>query len=125
MGVTFPLVIRWQQARAQEASGVAWLYSVNTLGGAAGAWLSAFVLMPTLGATGTLFVAAATNLLSASLAFRLAASACAQHSLEISVDAPKDSCTPRVLSAGAVTGLLFLSGLTALALEVLWVRALV
>ncbi len=48
------------------------LYSLNTLGGAAGAWLATFALVPRLGLAGTVRLAGGTNLLVALAGLALA-----------------------------------------------------
>ena len=75
MGATLPLVIRWRigsAARAGRDTGV--LYASNTIGAAAGAVLSGFVLLPAAGLRVTTAVGIALNLVSAGLAWRLARS---------------------------------------------------
>ncbi|HEY0171975.1 MAG TPA: fused MFS/spermidine synthase [Pyrinomonadaceae bacterium] len=129
LGATFPLVVGWQSARDGGRGGVATLYAVNTLGGAAGAWASAFVLMPLLGVTYTLAAAALGNFAAALLALSLRAGPRGE-----SVDATSRAAdTPDVVEVAAVDTevpaaraavLLFATGFIAIALEVLWTRAL-
>ncbi len=66
MGATLPLVVRGSvhlAARAGRETG--WLYALNTLGAATGAFAGGFVLLPALGMRATTFVAVALNVLSA------------------------------------------------------------
>jgi spermidine synthase len=60
LGATFPLAIRWF---ASDAVNRAWstslLYTLNTIGAAAGALLAGFWLIPTFGLSGTTIVAIA------------------------------------------------------------------
>lgn len=66
MGVAFPVAVRAVVAREEALGGpVGRLYAANTLGGLAGAFLAGFVMLPTLGVQGTIYVAAVGNLLGA------------------------------------------------------------
>ncbi|MFQ5877968.1 MAG: fused MFS/spermidine synthase [Acidobacteriota bacterium] len=66
MGATFPLIVREAEERGVgPGRTVARLYGWNTVGGAAGAAIGAFALMPLLGARVTLGAAALLNLLAA------------------------------------------------------------
>ncbi len=71
MGGTLPAIVQAMRATSPGSLGV--LYAVNTIGGAAGPLLAAFVLLPVLGLTLTVWTAAALNLAVAGLAYRLAA----------------------------------------------------
>lgn len=66
MGATLPLLVAWQvKASGAVGDAVAWLYAVNTLGGALGAFLAAFVVLGSLGLSGAVRWAVVTNLVSA------------------------------------------------------------
>lgn len=70
MGAVFPAALRvWTRGGRQIGKDVGVLYTGNTLGSIAGAWLPGFVLMPLLGMQATLHVGMAVNLL---VAFSLA-----------------------------------------------------
>ncbi|MGE3492741.1 MAG: fused MFS/spermidine synthase [Vicinamibacterales bacterium] len=73
MGATFPIASRWMvrgaSSAAQDAGG---LYAANTLGAAAGAVLAGFVLIPTLGLSGSTWVGVALNVAAAAGAFAIA-----------------------------------------------------
>ena len=74
MGATFPLASRWlvrSAPRVPEEAGR--LYAANTLGAAAGAVVTGFVLLPSLGLTGATIVGVALNLAAAGGAWWLAA----------------------------------------------------
>src|SRR6185436_4230213 len=76
MGATLPLLVRATRAGAGSLGrAVASLYGANTLGGAAGAILSGYVLLPALGVSRTIAVAVAANLTAGLLGIRLARSA--------------------------------------------------
>ena len=75
MGATFPLASRWvvrSAARVPVEAGR--LYAANSLGAAAGAVLTGFVLLPSLGLTGATIMGVALNLIAAAGAWWLARS---------------------------------------------------
>jgi spermidine synthase len=62
MGATLPLLVEHVTRRLRHVGGsVGLLYFVNTVGSALACWLAADALFPTLGLTGTTFVAVALN----------------------------------------------------------------
>ena len=66
MGATLPLLVAWQvKVSGAVGDAVARLYAVNTLGGALGAFLAAFVVLGSLGLSGAVRLAVVTNLVSA------------------------------------------------------------
>lgn len=143
MGATFPLAMASirRMARAQSERSFSYLYLANVLGAAAGTVASALVLIELLGFRRTLLVAAGFNLLIAGIALGLSFSA---HAAETGGVIGTRAARPRPIgrrpmprsatplfgktekpipSAGAtVLGLLFLTGLTSMALEIVWVR---
>ena len=130
MGATFPLIVKWQSARDEGSGGVATLYTVNTLGGALGAWATAFLLVPLLGVTYALAAAALGNLIAALFALSAGAVKGATAGADVTEDeavAAAESGTQAETSR-APTGLLalflFITGFVAISLEVLWTRAL-
>jgi len=63
MGATLPLLARHVVTTpAQIGRRIGLLYAINTLGAAAGALCAAYLLLPALGLTGTVYVGAAVNL---------------------------------------------------------------
>lgn len=120
MGMTLPLLTRsLVRAKPQVGERVARLYGLNTLGAAAGAAGSGYVLLEILGLRGTTFVAVALNLgagCGALLISRAAGKAQAP-----SPRIPKD----RPLFRGRqwlLLGITFVSGFVSLAMEMLWTR---
>ena len=107
MGATFPIM-------ATATGRIAAVYAVNTAGGAAGVWLTAFVVLPALGVHVTIGVAVAMNVLAALLAFPARSTAFTPPLADSAPDA----------ALRFVPLLLFATGMTALALELLWTRAL-
>jgi spermidine synthase len=126
MGTTLPILLeavrRWG-ARPDRPLPLPYLYSANTLGGALGVLSSTYVLVPTLGLTGTLIASASGNLLLA--AFSLLLATRPQRSpgeLSTATEAAPAFAPPLPLSRGVVIA--FASGLLAFALETLWFRLL-
>ena len=133
MGATFPIASRWMvrvASRAgQDAGG---LYAANTLGAAIGAVLAGFVLIPSLGLTGSTWVGVALNFAAAAGAWAIArgAATTADDSTKAvtpkkadakgSAPRPQDDARPwlAALALGA-------SGFASLALQVVWTRLLV
>jgi spermidine synthase len=70
MGGTLPAVVQAMSATAPARLGP--LYALNTIGGASGPLLAAFVLLPALGLRRSAWLAAAINAIVAALAWRLA-----------------------------------------------------
>ncbi len=121
MGATLPAIARWVET---SRDGVAWLgffYGGNTAGAVLGSLLAGFYLMSIYDISITTYVAVALNVTVALLALLLARIApfggsAAAAASEATLDAPSDNRVVFVAIA--------LSGLTALACEVLWTRLL-
>jgi len=73
MGATLPAIVQALSASSPRRLGT--LYAVNTLGGAIGPLLAAFILVPGVGLRFTALIAAALNAVVAILAFRIARTA--------------------------------------------------
>lgn len=118
MGGTLPVLVRYIHHRYRSASiSVSRLYAVNTLGAAIGVLLSAFVLIELLGLRITLLTGVAINLIVGFLALFL--SKAPKQSL-LSPKSVKHNQTSWYLLNGAYA----LSGLVAIAYEILWTRIL-
>jgi len=122
MGATLPAIARWIE---RTPRGVAWLgffYGGNTVGAVAGCILAGFYLLRVFDHTTAALVAAAINGLVAGGALLLARLAPARPSSE----APPVSSAPPPLPPGSgwVLGAILISGLCALAAEVVWTRIL-
>lgn len=130
MGATFPLAMASLRRIAGEEStrSFSYLYLANVLGATAGTLIAAIFLIELLGFQGTLWVTAGMNALLAAGAFALSRSVTGAASPDR--PAPERSGGSRrtrekKTAPGAATlGLLFLTGLTSMALEVVWVRQL-
>lgn len=122
IGGTLPVLVRFA-ARAPERFGrdFAWLYGMNTLGAVVGCLAAGFLLLGRLGLSATNHLAVGLNLFLAA-AFLLLDARVAPSAPVQSADGPAGGLATeeKIIAAVAV-----LSGLSALALEVLWTRALV
>lgn len=117
MGGTLPALARMVGSGSQLSASL--LYALNTFGAALGAIAVPFVLLPRLGANGTLFSAVLANMLVALAAWRVSKSFQPPA-------VPLISHQPRERAGTTTTGgltLAFVSGLAVFALQVLWNRA--
>ena len=126
MGATFPLASRWLVRSAPlvpEEAGR--LYAANTLGAAAGAVVTGFVLLPSLGLAGATIVGVALNLAAAGGAWWLAARVDGT-AAPLPAQDGKSKTRPtgpsgRPWLAAAALGV---TGFASLALQVVWTRLL-
>jgi len=118
MGATLPVVAAWLETRAHAAAWLGWCYAANTVGGVLGALLAGFYLLRVHDARVATVVAVALNVGVAALALALAR----RPSAPLATPAPA-AAAPRT-GASAVYAATTLSGMTALAAEVLWTRHL-
>jgi spermidine synthase len=119
MGATLPVIARWVET---TPSGVAWLgffYGGNTAGAVAGSLLAGFYLLRLFDSAVATYVAASLNVAVALLALAVAAIATPYQARQ-ATDEPRT----RVRRQGVVYAAIALSGLTALASQVLWTRTL-
>lgn len=128
MGATLPALERWLSQLRDDGWVVAGVYGANTSGAALGVLLTTFVLVPTLGYTGTTWWMAMINLACAAAAVTLARRATpAESRLD---QAPMDGADRRPKTSGppnapaAPLWMLFVTGLLGIGLQVLVVRVL-
>jgi len=130
MGGTLPVIGRFLVTRFESLSwGVGRLYGINTLGGVIGAFAAGFLLVDWLGVRETIYAAAAANVLIAGVAFGLSRLSASDDSAESPGREEKAAeaapqVYPRHISR-VVLIVYALSGVCALAYEVLWTRVLV
>ena len=138
MGATVPVMAAtFQRPQRSHENAFAWLYSMNTFGAVIGALLTGFVLIPQLGLTGTIRIAAALNCLAAAAAWTLLrpllprseatgtvppTEAAADHAATGNNSNAADG-TPLPAFATAVTACV--AGFVSLAAQHLWSRSLV
>jgi spermidine synthase len=131
MGATFPFLVREAVGGgAVPGRAVAVLYGVNTLGGALGALLGSFGLLPFLGTRGSFFVAGLLNAAAAASALLLRAGRRSARALSAkpSIVAPAPSAAvalpgPRGLPPAALASAVALSGAVGAVLQIGWTRA--
>src|SRR5262245_23848488 len=123
MGTTFPLAmaaIRRERLAGSDRS-FSYLYLANVLGATSGTVISAFVLVEIFGFAATLLVTALINVLLAGAAiYRSTLSPIVLPPPAVAVPAGARGFGTRPPAITAV--LLFLTGLTSMALEVVWIR---
>lgn len=114
MGGTLPLLVRvFREGASETGQPVARLYALNTLGAVAGTVAAGFVLLPTLGLWQTGVVAAACNLAAGAIAWLVPPAP--QSEIQTRQSAIRN---PQLLAVS------FLSGATAMMLEIAWTRRL-
>ncbi len=128
LGATFPLMMAYIREREyQNSTSFSYLYLANVLGAMCGTILTALVLIELLGFRRTLWVAAAFNftiaLISCSLGFGRRGIA---NVLLVKAETPlgTPALSPHHASRGrAIKWILFSTGFSAMAMEVVWSRA--
>ena len=121
MGATLPVVAAALRADARGAAWLGWCYAANTVGGMAGSVAAGFYLLRVHDAYVATFVAVALNFASAAVAFLLARRGGARAAAVAAAFVPT---VTRASGTAAIYVATALSGLTALAAEVLWTRHL-
>ena len=122
MGATLPIVAPWLGGDRRGAARLGWCYAANTVGGVAGSLLAGFYLLRVHDAYVATFVAVALNIGSAAVAAALSRRNAAPSVAAAPVDAP--SAMHGSGGARRIYLVTALSGMTALAAEVLWTRHL-
>lgn len=123
MGATFPLAMSSIRLMAQPGSerSFSYLYLANVLGAGVGTVVSALFLIELLGFRGTLLIVAVLNFLIAGAAWALSFRVVRTVRLQPKKTRPRDRDHKDVPENTSLV-LLFLTGLTSMALEVVWVR---
>ena len=123
MGGTLTVLIRARVRGDLHVSGwrIATLYGVNTIGAAAGAFLTDFVLAPAAGLFITQLVAVALNLVAAIGAFQLGRKGSDTPATPIHNDSTRPDALGNLTWASAA---LAMSGFAALGVEMVWLRHL-
>jgi predicted membrane-bound spermidine synthase len=123
MGATYPLMMSFLKGSDPAGSGTSFslLYLANVIGAMAGTFASAFVLVELLGFTGTLAIGGFLNLALALACAWYARSLRRDSLFPTAPEAPPSSAgeTRGLRTAGVI---LFASGFTTLALEIVWTR---
>jgi spermidine synthase len=124
MGATLPLIVRrFSDGTSGLGKSSGFFYAINTAGALAGVLIVSFVLLPLLGIQRTTWIAVAGNILIGLYALRLSARdrAVPQRRVEPS---PARAAVASPATRTALVAI-FISGLAALALEVVWTRILI
>jgi spermidine synthase len=117
LGATVPLVVEFLSRAGREfRASFGRLYLLNTLGGAAGVFAVAFLLVPTLGVTASFVLAALLNLTIGAVAWRWSREVPAAAVLE-------QRPTERTRLPASFAVLALLSGACSFGLEILWTRS--
>ncbi len=132
MGATLPAAVRWIEAMGTTGAGrlAGLLYAANTLGAAAGAALTGFVLLPSLGLAATTIVGVSANLAVVIGALLLGRFSPPPPPADDEAPARRPSRSPRkrasALPPAPVAAALVLtaSGFAALVHEVAWTRVI-
>jgi spermidine synthase len=120
MGASFPLISRWVEAMPQGASWIGLLYGGNICGAVMGSLLTGFYLLRFYDVATATYVAVGLNAAVALLSMLLAGAI-----PYLPATAPEqESANQPTRGASAVYVVTALSGMTALAAEVIWTRLL-
>jgi spermidine synthase len=119
MGATLPAVSRWVETTPKGVSWLGFFYGGNIAGAVIGCLLAGFYLLRVYNMATATYLAAAINLVVASVAFALASRAPGAPAAERRTDAENE--TP---GAGTIYVTIALSGMSALGAEVVWTRLL-
>ncbi len=129
MGATLPILVQFSvQRRAELGTRLAWLYGINTLGAAAGAVAAGFLLIPGLGVWRTQLVAVGANLaigaaaLWADARLHRSSAGAAPSRAPLAPEPAPEVASPLALRLAFLGTAV--AGACALALEVLWTRAI-
>ena len=127
MGATFPLVMEFvREEGVEDAGSFSFLYLANVLGAMGGALFSALVLVEVFGFQQTLRIAAIGNFLIAAVALRLGRripAGALNRAAPETASRPKNAAfTSPEVSGGPVKWMLFATGFSAMAMEVVWSR---
>lgn len=126
MGATLPLLVSFMTRSISRFQwGLGQLYSINTSGAVFGVFITGFVLIGALGEQTSLYSAALLNIIAACIVYRISAPPGTEEpggdKIEEKSEMPVPYPAPiRIWSGVAI----FVSGFSALAYEILWIRFL-
>ena len=126
MGATFPFMMAFIKTTESESSGsFSYLYLANVVGALLGAMATPLILIEWLGFSATLWLAAALNFGITAICFRASRIPQAGPTLttEHSTEKASEQVAPRDITPRATLIVLFLTGFSAMALEIVWMRA--
>ena len=125
MGATFPFIMAYiREHEPSNSDSFSYLYLANVLGAMAGTLLSAVVFIECFGFHDTLRIAAAANVIIATISFRLPRPRPAPNaSAEAPSPKPETTRSQPAVPGVVVKSILFGTGFVSMALEVIWTRA--
>jgi spermidine synthase len=128
MGATFPWMMAYvREEEADRADSFSFLYFANVLGAMTGTIVTAFVLVETMGFRRTLALAAAGNFaiaaLSAGLGWKARRKVRAPESAGCAAGPVLQGAPSDPARSGLIRWILFTTGFSAMAMEVVWTRA--
>jgi spermidine synthase len=121
MGATLPALARWVETTPRGVSWLGFFYAGNTAGAVVGSLLAGFYLLRVHDMPTATFVAVAINAVVAALAWAVASATSADVPGAPGAPAPAGT---RSMAAADIYVAIALSGMTALAAEVVWTRLL-
>jgi spermidine synthase len=125
MGATMPVVLRAASPDERVGASAAVLYASNTTGAIAGAVLAGFYLIPTLGLSQSIRLAASVNAIVGIIALVMSVMVRPRPAARATAAAESDTERAPLIEARFVLAMFIASGFAALALEVVWFRVLV
>jgi spermidine synthase len=124
MGATFPLMMSFiRRIRPSNTTGFSFLYVANVVGAAAGAALTAGVLVELLGFCGSSMLAAFVNFTIAVVGLLVGGLFPGEAGAARQRDAQMNRGQPASVSPRWISLILFTTGFVSLAMEVVWTRA--
>lgn len=125
MGATFPTMMAFVRELEQgQKESFSFLYVANVLGAACGAAVTALVLVEIMGFSGTLYLGAGFNLSISVAALLMGREYAGVRRAETSsATAERPAPLPGAPSAMLTVAVLFVTGFSSMALEVVWTRA--
>lgn len=125
MGATLTLLIRFVVAANVEAAGlrIGQLYAVNTLGAAAGAFLTDWLLIPAVGLLSTQWLAVLLNLVAGLGASRLA-SRTSPRAVAAALPPPVPPAVAPIAPVLLTSLAIMVAGFSAMGMEIVWFRHL-
>lgn len=128
MGMTFPFMLQAVKMDGGPPSGFSYLYLANVIGAMFGTLAAPFILIELWGFQATLVVAACANWCAAAASLRLSRRSAESDSpsrpLPIAPSTgPREAILKPNWSSGLTLAVLFTTGLTSMAVEVIWTRA--
>lgn len=129
MGMTFPLLVRYEQTLKRKTRRyISFLYSINTLGAVLGTFLTGFILIPIFGYSVTFYIAIGISCGVGMVAWLVSLSREAiitQEKENREKLEGGDIDREEIINEKAIFFGVFISGFVCLALEVLWTRLLI